>query len=114
MPIRRVVTGHDTTGKAVFVSDELVDATTIPMLSGSMYHELWSGDDLLDRRQADGWPPVRILLSCQQWRPGHERVELPQRLPPADRARFLSHRKFVLTMLRSIDEMSAQPAAAIA
>ena len=45
MPIRRVVTGHDTNGKAVFVSDELVDATTIPMLSGSMYHELWSGDE---------------------------------------------------------------------
>ena len=39
MDVRRVVTGHDTSGKSVFVSDEAVAAQP---LTG--FHRLWGGD----------------------------------------------------------------------
>lgn len=45
MKIRRVVTGHDADGKAVFVDDGEVDATTVA-LSSTTYHELWRADTL--------------------------------------------------------------------
>ena len=41
--MRRVVTGHQG-GKAVFTSDDDVTPTTIEMLPGSQYHDLWSAD----------------------------------------------------------------------
>ena len=41
--MRRVVTGHQG-GKAVFTSDDDVAPTTIEMLPGSQYHDLWSAD----------------------------------------------------------------------
>jgi mannose-6-phosphate isomerase-like protein (cupin superfamily) len=45
MNVRRVVTGHDASGKSVFVSDEPV-APVIPMLMPSAeFHRLWGGDD---------------------------------------------------------------------
>jgi hypothetical protein len=45
MQIRRVVTGHDGDGKAVFASDELVDGYH-PMLNPtSAFHQLWGGDE---------------------------------------------------------------------
>lgn len=43
--MRRVVTGHTPEGKSVFVSDGAVEATTVPMLPGSDYVELWSADN---------------------------------------------------------------------
>ncbi|WP_101951439.1 cupin domain-containing protein [Mycobacterium sp. 3519A] len=39
MNVRRVVTGHDASGKSVFVSDEVVSATPVMGL-----HRLWGGD----------------------------------------------------------------------
>jgi len=44
MTIRRVVTGHNAEGKATVVSDTKVDATTLNLLPGAEYHELWSAD----------------------------------------------------------------------
>jgi|GEM_PF-75831 len=43
MKVRRVVTGHDDQGKAVFVDDQLVEATTVA-LSTTRYHELWRAE----------------------------------------------------------------------
>src|SRR4051794_37336862 len=43
--VRRVVTGHDANGKAVFASDEPVDPVTLGLLPGSEYHLLWGGDE---------------------------------------------------------------------
>jgi hypothetical protein len=43
--VRRVVTGHDAEGKAVFVSDERVAPTTVSLLPGSAFHQLWGGDE---------------------------------------------------------------------
>src|SRR5262249_17208642 len=45
MDARRVVTGHDADGKAVFVSDEMVEPVTLALLPGSEVHQLWGSDD---------------------------------------------------------------------
>ncbi|MGH3302730.1 MAG: cupin domain-containing protein [Streptosporangiaceae bacterium] len=44
MSIRRVVTGHDTAGKAVFASDEPVDPVTVALIPGAEFHLLWGAD----------------------------------------------------------------------
>jgi mannose-6-phosphate isomerase-like protein (cupin superfamily) len=44
MKIRRVVTGHDENGKAVFVSDEEVEPLVPIARPGSEYHRLWGSD----------------------------------------------------------------------
>jgi mannose-6-phosphate isomerase-like protein (cupin superfamily) len=44
MRVRRVVTGHDTNGKAVFASDEEIDPLTVTLVPGSEYHRLWGAD----------------------------------------------------------------------
>lgn len=44
MHVRRVVTGHDERGMAVFVSDEEVAPLTMAMLPGSEFHRLWGSD----------------------------------------------------------------------
>jgi mannose-6-phosphate isomerase-like protein (cupin superfamily) len=43
--IRRVVTGHSPTGKAVFVSDERVAATPMGTGAAGGFHQLWGGDE---------------------------------------------------------------------
>jgi mannose-6-phosphate isomerase-like protein (cupin superfamily) len=44
MDARRVVTGHDGDGKAVFVSDEQVEPVTLALLPGSEFHQIWGSD----------------------------------------------------------------------
>ena len=42
--VRRVVTGHDKDGHAVFVSDELVEPVMTDLSTSSSFHVLWNGD----------------------------------------------------------------------
>jgi mannose-6-phosphate isomerase-like protein (cupin superfamily) len=65
MDARRVVTGHDSAGKAVFVSDDLVAPVTLALLPGSEFHRLWGADSTVtfpddgSRPGADRYfPPV--------------------------------------------------------
>jgi len=44
MGIRRVVTGHDANGKAVFASDEEVEPITLALLPGAEFFQLWGAD----------------------------------------------------------------------
>ena len=44
MRVRRVVTGHDRNGKAVFASDQEVDPLTVALLPGWDLHRLWGAD----------------------------------------------------------------------
>ena len=44
MRVRRVVTGHDRNGKAVFASDQEVDPLTLALLPGGEIHRLWGAD----------------------------------------------------------------------
>ena len=45
MGFRRVVTGHDDQGRAIFVGDDEVEPTTL-ILSNTSYHELWRADSV--------------------------------------------------------------------
>ncbi|HEX3981061.1 MAG TPA: hypothetical protein VHW93_07550, partial [Acidimicrobiales bacterium] len=44
MDIRRVATGHDADGKAVFVSDEAVAPVELALVPGMEFHRLWGSD----------------------------------------------------------------------
>src|SRR6187402_1331 len=44
MDVRRVVTGHDGAGNAIFVSDERVAAVIPDLTPGREFHRLWGGD----------------------------------------------------------------------
>ncbi len=44
MGIRRVVTGHDQSGKAVFAADEVVEPITLGLLPGAEFYRLWGAD----------------------------------------------------------------------
>lgn len=45
MAVRRVVTGHDTSGKAVFASDERVEPIKPSLLPEMDFYRLWGGDE---------------------------------------------------------------------
>ena len=44
MKVRRVTTGHNPQGKAVFVSDTGVDGVALSLLPGAEFHKLWGAD----------------------------------------------------------------------
>ncbi|MGX9788631.1 cupin domain-containing protein [Mycobacterium sp. MMS18-G62] len=44
MNVRRVVTGHDASGKSVFVSDEAVEPARPVSMPAAEFHLLWGGD----------------------------------------------------------------------
>jgi mannose-6-phosphate isomerase-like protein (cupin superfamily) len=43
--VRRVVTGHDSNGKAVFASDDVVAPVQTDLSPTSAFHILWAGDE---------------------------------------------------------------------
>ena len=47
MGIRRVVTGHDSAGNAVFASDEVVEPATVDLLPQAVFYQLWGADEPL-------------------------------------------------------------------
>ena len=58
MDVRRVVTGHDSQGKAVFASDEVVAPVTVALAPGSEFHRLWGADEA-PTFPGDGSPPAQ-------------------------------------------------------
>ncbi len=65
MGIRRVVTGHDSNGNAVFASDDVVEPVTVDLLPKAEFFQLWGADGPLhfpDRGEAPPsptyFPPV--------------------------------------------------------
>jgi mannose-6-phosphate isomerase-like protein (cupin superfamily) len=44
MDVRRVVTGHDASGRSVFVSDEAVEPQLPKLIPAAEFHTLWGGD----------------------------------------------------------------------
>jgi hypothetical protein len=61
--IRRVVTGHDQHGKAVFVSDQRVPPVEVAVLPGFAFHRLWGAD------QAPHFPDDGTMPSCHEYFP---------------------------------------------
>jgi mannose-6-phosphate isomerase-like protein (cupin superfamily) len=60
MDVRRVVTGHDAQGNAVFASDEPVHAIDVGLLPGVAFHRVWGGDET-PRFPDDGAMPAAPL-----------------------------------------------------
>jgi mannose-6-phosphate isomerase-like protein (cupin superfamily) len=62
MDVRRVVTGHDGTGRSVFVSDEKVPPIVLGALPGSEFHRLWGGDETPKFPDDGSVPPHRTFF----------------------------------------------------
>ena len=60
MKVRRVVTGHNANGDAVFVNDELVDPTTAALLPGVEFHRVWGADAPQQFPDAGAMPAARL------------------------------------------------------
>jgi mannose-6-phosphate isomerase-like protein (cupin superfamily) len=60
MHVRRVVTGHDASGKSVFVSDEQVAPISTALMPGTEFHRLWGSDDVVSL-PTDGAAPSAPL-----------------------------------------------------
>jgi mannose-6-phosphate isomerase-like protein (cupin superfamily) len=43
--VRRLVTGHDSSGKSVFASDEMVEPDSPIMMPSGTFYQLWGGDE---------------------------------------------------------------------
>ena len=59
MGIRRVATGHDSSGKAVFASDSVVEPVTSSLVPGFEFFRLWGADEPC-RFPDDGSPPSAV------------------------------------------------------
>ncbi len=58
MRVRRVVTGQTESGRSVFVSDEQVESTTLRLLPGAEFHQVWGGDEPLVLPTDGSRPPA--------------------------------------------------------
>src|SRR2546425_4990510 len=56
MKVRRVVTGHDEKGKAVFAGDLQVEPVTLSLIPGAEFHRLWGADETV-QLPTDGTHP---------------------------------------------------------
>ena len=90
MKVRRVVTGHNRSGKAVFVSDATVEPVTAELMPGSEFHKLWGGDrtpsfpdDGAEPAQPTYFPPIGGFRFGMFSLPPASSVAAPQ---PADMA----------------------------
>jgi mannose-6-phosphate isomerase-like protein (cupin superfamily) len=59
MQVRRVVTGHDKSGKSVFVSDEEVAPIQPMLMPTAEFHRLWGGDET-SQFPGDGNQPAHV------------------------------------------------------
>ena len=57
MKVRRVVTGHNASGKAVFVSDGEVEPISVGLLPGVEFHRIWGADTPLQFPDEGSMPP---------------------------------------------------------
>jgi len=90
MRVRRVVTGHNPDGKAVFASDEEVEPVTVPYMPGYEFFRLWGGDEPSKYPDAGEQPPhVQYFPPVGGFRfglftlPPESSVVLPDDLDPA-------------------------------
>lgn len=59
MGVRRVVTGHDADGKAVFASDDEVEPITLALLPGTDFYRFWGADKTAEFPD-EGSPPGAV------------------------------------------------------
>ena len=62
MEVRRVVTGHDSSGRSVFASDETVSPLELELFPGWAFHQLWGGDATPTFPDDGSRPPARAYF----------------------------------------------------
>lgn len=89
MKLRRVLTGHDHAGKAVFVRDDLLDGVQVALLPGLELHTLWcaraptsASADMEQAVDMNWFPPVGGIRFFHMVLP----AEGGELLPVADQA----------------------------
>ena len=65
MGIRRVVTGHDENGKAVFASDQVIEPTTLALVPGAEFFQLWGSDGRMSYPDDGGRPSTPAYFPGQ-------------------------------------------------
>lgn len=79
MQVRRVVTGHDESGRSVFASDEYVEPITVTAYPGWAFHPLWGGDS------APAFPDGGLEPPWTTYFPGVDGFRFSlSTIPPAD------------------------------
>ena len=85
MDVRRVVTGHDANGNAVFVSDEQVAPVVTALTPGSEFHRLWGADEAPRFPDAGGLPAHHAYFpTVGGFRFGHFTIPPAGTAGPAD------------------------------
>jgi mannose-6-phosphate isomerase-like protein (cupin superfamily) len=110
--VRRVVTGHNEAGRAVFVDDRELDSFGVSLIPGAEYHRLWGGnetpsfpDDGAPRPTDPYFPPVGgYRFSIFQLPPGQGQTAVP---PPVDLERALAEMEERLPGARAYFEPDA-------
>ncbi len=83
--IRRVVTGHDESGRAVFASDEEVAPFTPALMPGAEFHQIWGGDEAPTFPDAGARPiPTTYFPPVGGFRFGFFTLPPAASPPPAD------------------------------
>jgi mannose-6-phosphate isomerase-like protein (cupin superfamily) len=62
MGVRRVVTGHDGSGKSVFASDEAVEPDRPVLMPAAEFYQLWGGDSASEFPDDGSMPPWRTYF----------------------------------------------------
>jgi hypothetical protein len=60
--MRRVVTGQRADGKSVFVSDEVLDGTSVSLLPDTVFCQVWGSDDTVSLPTDGTEPPWRSFF----------------------------------------------------
>ena len=92
MGIRRVVTGHDAAGNAVFASDEVVEPVTVDLLPQTEFYRIWGADAPLRFPDAGGEKraapaPAKSGCGCATATPGGLSGALVSNFAPRRRGR---------------------------
>ena len=82
MGIRRVVTGHDETGQAVFVSDAVIEPITLALVPETEFYRLWGSEERSSFPDTGAEPVApNTAVFTEDFDVGAALVEMEEKLP---------------------------------
>jgi mannose-6-phosphate isomerase-like protein (cupin superfamily) len=84
MTIRRVVTGHDDSGRAVFAGDDEVDGLELDLLPGWQFYDIWAADQTRHFPDDGAKPAVSTYFPAVEGVRFAFSVVPPQGTPPVE------------------------------
>ena len=94
MGVRRVVTGHDESGKSVFASDETVEPDRPVLLPAAEFYQLWGGDATPQFPDDGSTPQLAHLLSADRRVPVRDAHHSAGRRAPPNRSSSTPRRQW--------------------